>query len=86
MLDRFAAAFENADVAALAALLREDVTLEMPPMLTWFAGRDDVTALPRLALPRRARPVPAGPGHGQRAARLRGVPARAGRACTARTR
>ena len=43
MLDRFAAAFENADVTALAALLREDVTLEMPPMLTWFAGRDAVT-------------------------------------------
>ena len=43
LLDRFAAAFENADVAALAALLREDVTLEMPPMLTWFAGREAVT-------------------------------------------
>ena len=44
LLDRFAAAFENADVAALAGLLREDVTLEMPPMLTWFAGRETVTA------------------------------------------
>jgi RNA polymerase sigma-70 factor, ECF subfamily len=44
LLDRFAAAFENADVAALAGLLREDVTLEMPPMLTWFAGRGTVTA------------------------------------------
>jgi RNA polymerase sigma-70 factor, ECF subfamily len=39
LLDRFAAAFENADVGALAELLREDVTLEMPPMPTWFAGR-----------------------------------------------
>jgi RNA polymerase sigma-70 factor (ECF subfamily) len=43
LLDRFAAAFENADVAALAGLLREDVTLEMPPLLTWFAGRQAVT-------------------------------------------
>ncbi len=42
MLDRFAAAFENADLTALTELLREDVALEMPPMLTWFAGRVDV--------------------------------------------
>src|SRR6516225_120287 len=43
LLDRFAAAFENADVSGLAELLREDVTLEMPPLLTWFAGRQAVT-------------------------------------------
>jgi len=43
LLDRFAAAFENADVRGLAELLREDVALEMPPLLTWFAGRADVT-------------------------------------------
>ena len=42
MLDRFAVAFENGDVTALTALLRQDVALEMPPMLTWFAGREDV--------------------------------------------
>ena len=42
LLDRFAAAFEADDVAALAELLREDVTLEMPPNLTWFAGRQTV--------------------------------------------
>jgi len=42
LLDRFAVAFENGDVTALAALLREDVALEMPPILTWFAGREDV--------------------------------------------
>jgi RNA polymerase sigma-70 factor (ECF subfamily) len=42
LLDRFAAAFEDADVGALAELLREDVALEMPPMPTWFAGRPDV--------------------------------------------
>ena len=43
LLDRFAAAFENADAGALAELLREDVALEMPPMPAWFAGRADVT-------------------------------------------
>lgn len=41
-LERFVRAFEQADVAALLALLREDVVLEMPPMRTWFAGRDAV--------------------------------------------
>jgi RNA polymerase sigma-70 factor, ECF subfamily len=43
LLDRFAAAFEAADAGALAELLREDVALEMPPLLTWFAGRPAVT-------------------------------------------
>jgi len=42
VLDQFMAAFEHADVAALARLLRADVALEMPPLLTWFAGRDNV--------------------------------------------
>ena len=42
LLDRYALAFENADASALSRLLREDATLEMPPMLTWFAGRDRI--------------------------------------------
>jgi RNA polymerase sigma-70 factor, ECF subfamily len=42
LLERFAAAVENADAGALAGLLAEDVALEMPPVLTWFAGRRDV--------------------------------------------
>ncbi len=40
LLDRYAAAFENADASALSRLLRDDATFEMPPVLTWFAGRD----------------------------------------------
>ena len=59
LLDRFAAAFENADVNGLAELLREDVTLEMPPLLTWFAGRTDVTRF-FAAAPGRLKLVPAG--------------------------
>jgi RNA polymerase sigma-70 factor (ECF subfamily) len=42
LLDRYCAAFENADMAALTALLQEDVKLEMPPMPVWFTGRDAV--------------------------------------------
>jgi RNA polymerase sigma-70 factor (ECF subfamily) len=39
LLERYATAFETADVTALTELLREDAVLEMPPLLTWFAGR-----------------------------------------------
>jgi RNA polymerase sigma-70 factor, ECF subfamily len=42
LLDRYAAAFEDADASALSLLLREDAIFEMPPMLTWFAGRDRI--------------------------------------------
>jgi RNA polymerase sigma-70 factor, ECF subfamily len=43
LLDQFAAVFENGDADALAELLRADAALEMPPMATWFAGRETVT-------------------------------------------
>lgn len=42
LLDRYCAALEGGDVAALTELLRTDVRLEMPPMPVWFAGRDAV--------------------------------------------
>jgi RNA polymerase sigma-70 factor (ECF subfamily) len=42
LVGRYVAAFENADLAALVAMLREDVALEMPPILTWFSGREAV--------------------------------------------
>ncbi len=42
VLERFAAAIESADADAMAELLRADAVLEMPPFLTWFAGRQAV--------------------------------------------
>jgi RNA polymerase sigma-70 factor, ECF subfamily len=42
LLDRYCAAFENADMAALTELLQADVRLEMPPLPMWFTGRDTV--------------------------------------------
>jgi len=42
LLDRYAAAFETADVGSLTELLREDATLEMPPQAIWFAGREAI--------------------------------------------
>ena len=61
VLERFAAAFENADTGALAELLREDATLEMPPAPAWFAGRAPVLrfyAAHALDVPGRFRLVP----------------------------
>jgi RNA polymerase sigma-70 factor, ECF subfamily len=42
LLDRYAAAFESADIPALTVLLRADATMEMPPQPYWFAGREQV--------------------------------------------
>jgi RNA polymerase sigma-70 factor (ECF subfamily) len=42
LIDRYCAAFERADIAALTELLRADITLEMPPLPMWFMGRDRV--------------------------------------------
>jgi RNA polymerase sigma-70 factor (ECF subfamily) len=39
LLDRYVAAFQNADIAMLEKILREDVEMEMPPYLTWLTGR-----------------------------------------------
>lgn len=36
----FVSAFQRADVAALVALLADDVELEMPPVPLWFRGRE----------------------------------------------
>jgi RNA polymerase sigma-70 factor (ECF subfamily) len=42
VLDRYMAAFENADMDALLDLLQDGVELEMPPHLEWFRGKEDV--------------------------------------------
>jgi RNA polymerase sigma-70 factor (ECF subfamily) len=44
LLNRYATAFERADVAALTDLLARDATFEMPPITTWFAGRENIGA------------------------------------------
>src|SRR5690349_11572004 len=42
LLDRYATAFENADIAALTGLLRDDAVLEMPPLPAWFTGPEPI--------------------------------------------
>ncbi len=67
VLRRYLKAFEDADTAGLAALLRSDVEYQMPPIAVWFHGRDAVLehhtrrifASPRRALPTGANGFPA---------------------------
>ena len=42
VLRRYLKAFENADTAGLAKLLRSDVEYQMPPIPVWFRGREAV--------------------------------------------
>jgi RNA polymerase sigma-70 factor, ECF subfamily len=42
LLNRYATAFENADIAALTELLRDDAVLEMPPLPAWFTGPEHI--------------------------------------------
>lgn len=44
LLNRYVAAFETADVDQLVAVLTEDARWEMPPIATWFQGRDTILA------------------------------------------
>lgn len=44
LVDRYVAAFERYDAAALTALMREDATLSMPPYTLWLQGREAIGA------------------------------------------
>ncbi|MBD0670587.1 RNA polymerase subunit sigma-70 [Streptomyces sp. CBMA156] len=68
LLDRYVRAFETYDMDGLAALLHEDVTLNMPPFAMWLRGRGEI------------RDWMLGPGHGCRGSRLLPVTANGGRA------
>jgi RNA polymerase sigma-70 factor (ECF subfamily) len=42
LLDRYVAAFEDKDVAAIVELLTSDAVWEMPPFTTWYRGPEHV--------------------------------------------
>ncbi|TYB41936.1 sigma-70 family RNA polymerase sigma factor [Actinomadura chibensis] len=44
-LERYAKAFEDADIAGLIELFKKDVIWEMPPHLDWFVGAENVVRL-----------------------------------------
>jgi RNA polymerase sigma-70 factor (ECF subfamily) len=44
LLERFAHAWESADIEGLVTLLKEDATLAMPPSPSWYQGRAAIAA------------------------------------------
>jgi RNA polymerase sigma-70 factor (ECF subfamily) len=76
LVDRYAAAFQNADVATIMQLLRDDAVFEMPPQPTWFTGGELIGRFLRsrvLTEPGRFRMIPtAANGQPALAAYLRG--------------
>ena len=42
LVDRYVDAWEKQDVDAFAAMLAEDATFAMPPLATWYRGRDGI--------------------------------------------
>jgi len=57
LLDRYADAFERADVDALTKLFTEDAIVEMPPAREWFAGHDALYRFFTFRFTRRAAPI-----------------------------
>jgi RNA polymerase sigma-70 factor (ECF subfamily) len=47
LVDRYVAAWEGNDVDALVALLAHDARMTMPPLPSWYAGRDAIRAFLR---------------------------------------
>lgn len=61
LVERYTAAWEDGDVAAIVALLTDDATFAMPPRPSWYRGRAAVGAFLAarpLSRPRRWRRVP----------------------------
>jgi RNA polymerase sigma-70 factor (ECF subfamily) len=44
-LDQYVLAWETADLTRLLALLKEDATFSMPPIPSWYQGRDSIRKL-----------------------------------------
>ncbi len=47
IVERFVDAWERSDVDAVATMLTEDATMDMPPLTSWYRGRDQVAAFLR---------------------------------------
>jgi RNA polymerase sigma-70 factor, ECF subfamily len=44
VVERYVAAWERGDIAAIVAMLAEDAALTMPPLANWYRGRDGIGA------------------------------------------
>jgi RNA polymerase sigma-70 factor, ECF subfamily len=49
-LDSYVKAWETADVDGLVALMREDCAFSMPPIPSWYSGREQIAALVRMTI------------------------------------
>jgi RNA polymerase sigma-70 factor (ECF subfamily) len=49
LVDRYVAAWERNDVEAFTAMLAEDASFAMPPLATWYSGRDGIATWARLS-------------------------------------
>jgi RNA polymerase sigma-70 factor (ECF subfamily) len=56
LLGRYLRAWQLADITGFVQVVADDVRLSMPPMLTWFDGRDAVAAFVEAEIFARARP------------------------------
>ena len=45
LLDRFVAAFEAKDIAAMVTIFTKDAVWEMPPFIGWYQGAEDIARL-----------------------------------------
>jgi len=61
LLDRYARAIEQMDVAALVDMFTAEARWEMPPFLAWYRGPQDIARLVAVQCPvgLRPRPLPA---------------------------
>ena len=56
LLDRYLRAWQLADITGFVQVVADDVRLSMPPLLTWFDGRDAVAAFVEAEIFARTRP------------------------------
>ena len=68
IVDEYVDAWQRGDVDAVVEMLTEDAAFTMPPMRTWFGGRDEIATFLRASPPQRSVAVEAGAHQGQRPA------------------
>jgi len=56
LLDRYLRAWQLADITGFVQVVADDVRMSMPPLLTWFDGRDAVAAFVEAEIFARVRP------------------------------
>ena len=74
IVDRYVDAFERADVDAVVEMLAADGAFTMPPLPTWYRGREAVAAFLKRPCAGERKPLAPRAGPGERAAGVRELP------------